>query len=213
MGTSHTTLYFVTAIRPDGTLVSRSSPTREDCDDYAPTGTNKDHPLCVSVIPPIKWCGLKDAEVGDMLGIETLSDGSMQAVFLVDFKTYPVIPLLPTLTSTQVDAPVDSTDWDASASHWRCTLTYEGRRMSVQYHMGSAHKSSPELLGVLGCLFSDASSGDTDFSDFCSEFGYEEDSRKAEKTWKACASMNVRLHKLLGSDYSNIETYVQGEGY
>jgi hypothetical protein len=195
--------YYVTAIRDNGTLIDHDLPKREDCDDYAPTDTNCEHPLMGAVIDNLHQ---KFFTHGcNVFGIQTLTDGSMHAVLEVQVKDSI---LLPTLTSTQVDAPTDASDWDASASHWRCTLTYQGRRMSVQYHMGSAHKGKPDLLSVLGSLFLDASSGDVDFSDFCSEFGYDADSRKAEKTWKACASMHVRLHKLLGQDYDLIREYV-----
>lgn len=52
----------------------------------------------------------------------------------------------------------------------------------------------PSLLEVCYSLAMDAQSGQESFSDFCSNFGYEEDSRKAEKTWRACAD----IYKALG---------------
>ena len=122
-------------------------------------------------------------------------------------------PTLPTLTVKPDDIRGTFGDWAPDAHHYRCTLTYGTRRMTTPFHQGSACKGDPDLLTVLGCLFSDAQAGEDSFEDFCSEFGYETDSRKAEKTWKSCASMNVRLHKLLGADYDLVREYVQGEGY
>lgn len=84
--------------------------------------------------------------------------------------------------------------------------------MSVWYSMGSAHTGEPKVLDVVGSLVMDASCEDT-FKDFCDSFGYDQDSRKAEKVWKACQSIKVRLHKLLGSDFDAIANRVREAGY
>jgi len=47
---------------------------------------------------------------------------------------------------------------------------------------------------ILSCISSDAFCPDT-FADFCAELGYDEDSRKAEKTFKACSSFARRIQK------------------
>ena len=43
-----------------------------------------------------------------------------------------------------------------------------------------------DLLNAFYCFVSDAISGLESFDYFCSEFGYDTDSMKAYKTWKAC---------------------------
>ena len=97
--------------------------------------------------------------------------------------------------------PADA--WNAKARHFRVTLRridQSGKtlaRMSVYYSQGSAHTESPTLADVLTSLRSDATAP-ASFADFCSECGYDQDSRKAEKTWKACRSIAVRMRKLLG---------------
>ena len=53
----------------------------------------------------------------------------------------------------------------------------------------------PSLLEVCYSLAMDAQSGQESFADFCSNFGYEEDSRKAEATWRACAD----IYRALGA--------------
>lgn len=117
---------------------------------------------------------------------------------------------LPTLTATGVDfnPATDGEHWTRDDYHWRVTLTYQGRRMSLRFHQGAAHTKPPTVSDVLDCLFSDASAGDT-FADFCSNFGCGEDSRKAEKTWKACRSLGIRLRKVLGADFDAIENHIR----
>ncbi len=124
---------------------------------------------------------------------------------------------LPILTTTRIAKRTDGLMQD-SASH--CTLHYTNSQrtaqMTVTYSMGSAHKQPPTALDVLGSLFSDASCvGDApgqDFYQFCDELGYDQDSRKTEKTYKACQSISVRLHKLLGSDHEALRQHCESEG-
>lgn len=60
----------------------------------------------------------------------------------------------------------------------------------------------PELEDILDCLASDSAAVENarDFEDFAAEFGYDEDSREAEKTYRVCQEQSVRLFDLLGED-------------
>jgi len=60
---------------------------------------------------------------------------------------------------------------------------------------------APELDTVLDCLRSDAESWENarNFEDFCAEFGYDTDSRKAEGIYRACGEVAKELKFLLGS--------------
>jgi hypothetical protein len=63
--------------------------------------------------------------------------------------------------------------------------------------------TEPTLATVLDCLRSDAQAGEyLIFEDFCSEFGYDADSRKAEKIWRTCQTQRGMLQKLLGQDFA-----------
>ena len=87
--------------------------------------------------------------------------------------------------------------------HWKVTLRMGTRRMTTTFSMGMGHHGAqPDLADVLDCLASDASSyiNSRDFEDFCSEFGYDTDSRKAERTYKACGHNAKRLERFLGSE-------------
>lgn len=93
--------------------------------------------------------------------------------------------------------------------HWTCELARENQKqfppfghMQVTFSMGIGHNGAqPDLPGVLSCLASDASSVESDdFEDWCSELGYDTDSRKAERTYKACKAEAVKLEKFLGRE-------------
>lgn len=73
-------------------------------------------------------------------------------------------------------------DWQQKSNGWHCTLRYRGRQYSFDFWQGQAITGEPNVEGVLDCLLSDSQSGDMDFDEFCGEFGYDQDSRKAEKT-------------------------------
>jgi hypothetical protein len=91
-------------------------------------------------------------------------------------------------------------DWPHSA--WKVTLRYQGRRYTLDYRMGTAHTSEPDVADVVYCVCSDARSGDYSFEEFCSELGYDSDSRKAEATWKACRRAGVNARRLFGKDFA-----------
>jgi len=99
-------------------------------------------------------------------------------------------------------------DWQKRSHGYTCTLAYQGRRLTVDFWQGTGIKQEPTAAGVLSCLLSDASSGQESFEEFCSNFGYDTDSRSALKTWRACVSMHSKLEKLLGSDF---DTFLQAE--
>jgi hypothetical protein len=56
----------------------------------------------------------------------------------------------------------------------------------------------PTVAEVLDNLASGASSADQSFEDWCSDFGYDTDSRKAERTYSAVREQTFSLRKLLG---------------
>ena len=94
---------------------------------------------------------------------------------------------------------------DAGASHWRCTLTLNGKRMTVPFSQGSAHTFPPTLADVLNCLALDASGFENagDFASWCGEYGYDTDSRKAEKIYKTVGRQAASLKSLLGPEFYN----------
>ena len=68
--------------------------------------------------------------------------------------------------------------------------------------MGAAFAlSKPQLHGALHSLLMDAQSGEETFPDFCANYGYDEDSRKALDIYLACQKTGADLRRVLGSDY------------
>jgi hypothetical protein len=93
------------------------------------------------------------------------------------------------------------------SQHYSVTITGPLGSMTVPYSVGpgiienAGGDFEPELSSVLDSLASDASTYENtrDFEDWCSEFGYDTDSRKAEATWRAVQDQSNRLRKVLGS--------------
>lgn len=83
---------------------------------------------------------------------------------------------------------------------YKVTVQYNGRKTSFSFGDSIANtydNKKPDTNGLLETISSDY--GFTlemypTFEDFASEFGYELDSRKAEKTYKACLDLSEKLH-------------------
>lgn len=73
--------------------------------------------------------------------------------------------------------------------------------MRVPFSMGPAHHGkAPEAQDVLQCLASDASGADQSFSSWCSDLGYDEDSRKAFRTYRVIERQTAKLRAFLGAE-------------
>ena len=79
-------------------------------------------------------------------------------------------------------------------------LTYV-RKLSLSDLEGFVVPTPPDAATVMSCLQSDAHAGDNTFEDFCSEFGYDSDSRKAHAIWERCANVRPELRKVLGAHF------------
>ena len=101
-----------------------------------------------------------------------------------------------------------SMDDGGDMDHWRCTIRAGRYRMSLIFSMGSGLGGKrPELADVLDCLASDAGGYEnaSDFDNWCAEYGYDTDSRRALKIFKAVERQSKRLLSLLGeSAYENL---------
>jgi len=120
-----------------------------------------------------------------------------------------------TMTAERVDANpnMDSQDMD----HWKVTLRRyvayldrgnggRSRTLTTYFSMGYGHKGkAPTADKVLDCLASDAHGANSEtFEDWCSNYGYDADSRKAEKTYKACERTRDQLRRFLDGDLDTI---------
>jgi hypothetical protein len=106
------------------------------------------------------------------------------------------------LTAERTDHNPHMDDDARNMDHWKCKLIVGPRSMTVYFSKGFAHNGAePTAPEVLDCLASDASSVvDASFEDWCSEYGYDTDSRKAEQTYKTIRRQARRLRDLFSSD-------------
>lgn len=64
---------------------------------------------------------------------------------------------------------------------------------------------SPDINSVLACFFGDASAIDyPDFESWAKDYGYDTDSRKAERIYNHCLSLGLKLRNILGSEKFDI---------
>lgn len=91
-------------------------------------------------------------------------------------------------------------EWQKKANGYRLKLIYQGRSYAFDFWQGTGITHEPDVSGVLECLLFDSSAPE-DFEEFCKEFGYDIDSRKAEQTHKACLKIQSNMKRLLGSDF------------
>lgn len=86
-----------------------------------------------------------------------------------------------------------------------------GKRTSFDFWgsiMNPSLETDYELLNAFYCFVSDAVSGLDSFCDFCRNFGYDEDSRRAEKAWKACKKSLEKFERVSGFSIDEIYDFV-----
>ncbi len=98
--------------------------------------------------------------------------------------------------------------WDHHA--YTVTLTRGAESFSTTYKQGTAHTEPPTLTAVVACLMSDASAGELgSFEEFCGDFGYDADSRRAESTYNACRETAAAMRRLLGEHFESVAELAQ----
>lgn len=74
----------------------------------------------------------------------------------------------------------------------------------------NGNPKNPKVADVLYALINDASASDYNFSDWCEEYGYSDDSLKALNLYKQCLETASALRKHLGRDtVSQLRTLLQ----
>lgn len=96
--------------------------------------------------------------------------------------------------------------WARTATHWKCTLKMGRKRLTTYFSQGSAHTDEPTAADILNSLASDASGYEDarSFEDWCSEYGYDTDSRKAENIYRTIGKQAKQLKQFLGDDYDTL---------
>lgn len=97
-------------------------------------------------------------------------------------------------------------DWEDDSrpvNHFIVTFKKGKKRVSFDFFdsISNYEKGIKELdaYSVLSCCSAEINCPET-FEDFCAEYGYDEDSRKAEKTFKSLKKPSNKLQKFFDSE-------------
>lgn len=121
---------------------------------------------------------------------------------MTDYKTLPERIAEDGITaraSRRDGAPSYTTDMD-DMDWWNVRLRLGDKIMTVPFGMGYGHEGKePGAVDVLSCLISDVT--EEDFEDWCATYGYDTDSRKAERTYREIGRQTFRLREFLGDKF------------
>lgn len=81
-----------------------------------------------------------------------------------------------------------STNWQDTATKWLVTIN--GQRFD--FYTGIGITREPTYDDVLYCLLSDASVADQTYTDFCNEFGYEQN-KESQRIYQACLTNTKKI--------------------
>jgi hypothetical protein len=102
----------------------------------------------------------------------------------------------------EIDERPDSTwDGDPNARHFRAVLHNGKARLTAYYSQGSGIKGTPKTGDILRAIVSNAQLVEgRDFKEFAAELGLDDDSRKAEKSYRLCSKEAEKLRRFLGEE-------------
>jgi hypothetical protein len=134
-----------------------------------------------------------------------MSDDTRVTRTITDFITQNGIEMAAKRIKRRIDLVGDD-EWSKTASHWEIVFSRGTAELVTHYSMGSAHKGEPKIEDVLDCLANDASSIENSrrFEDWAEEFGYDTDSRRAERIYDACVKTANELKEFLSPYLYNI---------
>lgn len=114
---------------------------------------------------------------------------------------------------TDSNPHMDPSAWSEGASHWKVVLKRGRRRLTVYFSMGAAHHGEPKTCDVLSCLAMDAAGVENArcFEDWCGEYGYDTDSRRAHRTYRLVQRQAAKLRRFLGEELYQVALWDMDE--
>jgi hypothetical protein len=99
------------------------------------------------------------------------------------------------------DENKNAPDWK-NANHYKVTLRSNGKQLTTYFSQGYGITGEPKPEDVLSSLSLDSSGVENSrsFEDWAAEYGYDTDSRKAERIYKVCEKQANKLKTFLGDD-------------
>lgn len=107
---------------------------------------------------------------------------------------------------------------DGISNNWnnhKVTVKHGGKSFSFDFWgsiMNPDIKNNQENVFAFYCVLSDGLSAKDSFEDFCDNFGYDSDSRTAERIYKACKKSLTKIDRVFDCDLYDLineisETY------
>ena len=90
-------------------------------------------------------------------------------------------------------------EWKRTATKYKCKITFKNQSYVFSFWMGAAHTQPPTKKDVLYSFIMDDVSY-MDFDEFCSCFGYDNDSIKALKNFRACEEQTKNVNRLFNEE-------------
>jgi hypothetical protein len=98
---------------------------------------------------------------------------------------------------TRPDNLMDGDMW-----HFRCRIKCGRRAFGLYFSQGRGIVNEPRATDVLDCIASDAAGYENaqTFEDWASEYGYDTDSRKAERIYRSVKRQAEQLKRVIGEE-------------
>ena len=104
-------------------------------------------------------------------------------------------------------------EWKKTSNKYKARITYNKKSMTIIYYTGSGWKKDPELEDILGSILQDITYLDYGFENFASEWGYDPDSRTAEKIYKDIQKQAKKINRIFNKEeQEELLTYLEKEG-
>jgi hypothetical protein len=105
--------------------------------------------------------------------------------------------------SVQLVGATKRDDWECD--EWRVTLKSARADYTFPFYTGTGHRKAgqpkaPHAASVLHSVVLDGGAIDLSFVDWCDEYGYDTDSRKALATYDECCESGRKLRKLFAAE-------------
>lgn len=86
-------------------------------------------------------------------------------------------------------------------NHYKCVLSRGRLRHTLDFYTGMGWTKDPTVSDVLESVQLECRSGELDFEELCDEFGYDTDSRSAEKIHQACVKQRKGIERVMGDAF------------
>ena len=131
-------------------------------------------------------------------------------------EDHPWKHFLWSVTLTRGNQTID-TSWRAGVGHakktnsWAgCTpLVFSSGQLGLRERDTCWAATPPDIADVLHSLILDSSACDMSFEDWCADYGYDTDSRKAYATYHECLTIGSKVRAFLGREFSEFQIAAQ----